>query len=204
MNLMSGLVYLGLVLAAVTSQIASGAATEKVFQAGSPSQYAHQESEKVTIGAKPYTSEESIESAFGKKIDFLRYGVVPVLIVIENKRDQTLDLRELEASLVAVDGRHVNAVTAADLPSLASGKHPSPVGVKSPVPLPKKKNPLNNPEIDARAFSVKMLPPGDSGSGFVYFEAKPEPGDKLYVNGMRDARSGKELLYFEFPLEKQP
>jgi hypothetical protein len=45
-----------------------------------------------------------------------------------------------------------------------------------------------------------MLPPGDSASGFFYFEAKSEAGDKLYLNGVRDARSGQELLYFEFPL----
>ena len=203
MNLRQRLVFVAFMLATVTYQTAV-AWTDKSFQPGPPSQYAHQESEKVTVGAQPYTSEESITSAFGKKIDFSRYGIVPVLIVIENKRDQALDLRNLEASLVATDGRHVNAVTAEDLPSLASGKHPSPVGVKSPVPLPKKKNPLTNPEIDARSFSVKMLAPGDSGSGFIYFEAKPESGDKLYINGLRDARSGKELLYFEFPLEKQP
>ena len=41
----------------------------------------------------------------------------------------------------------------------------------------------------------------DSANGFFYFEARSEPGDKLYVNGMRDARSGQDILYFEFPLE---
>jgi hypothetical protein len=51
-----------------------------------------------------------------------------------------------------------------------------------------------------RAFAAKMLAPGDSASGFVYFEAHPEAGDKLYVNGLRDARTQQELLYFEFGL----
>ena len=58
--------------------------------------------------------------------------------------------------------------------------------------------------ISTRAFSAKMLAPGDSASGFVYFEAKTEAGDKLYLDGMKDARSGQDLLYFEFPLEKEP
>lgn len=155
----------------------------------------------MTVGAKPFTSEELINSAFGKKIDFLKYGVVPVLVVIENKRDKALDLRDLEASLVATDGRHVKAVAPEDLPSLATtGKQHLQTGVRVPVPLPKKKNPLNNPEIATRAFSAKMLAPGDSASGFLYFEAQPEAGDKLYLDGMRDARSGQGLLYFEFPL----
>jgi hypothetical protein len=173
----------------------------KRFQAGPPSQYAHQQSEDVTVGAKRFDNEELVNTAFGKKIDFSKYGVVPVLIVIENKRDKALDMRELEASLVASDGRHVSAVAPEDLVFLGKqGKHPSPVGVHTPIPLPKKKNPLNSPEIIERAFAAKMLPPGDSASGFLYFEAEAETGDKLYINGLRDARSGQQLLYFEFPL----
>jgi hypothetical protein len=47
-----------------------------------------------------------------------------------------------------------------------------------------------------------MLPPGDSTSGFFYFEAQSEVGDSIYLSGMKDARTGKEILYFEFPLKK--
>jgi len=163
--------------------------------------YPHQKSENVTVGAKPYNSDELVTSAFGKKIDFARYGVVPVLVVIENQRDKPLDLRDMQASLVAADGRHAKAVAPEDLPFLVTtGKHPSTTMPRSPVPLPKKKNPLNDTEIIVRAFSAKMLPPGDAVSGFFYFEAQAEQGDKLYLNGLRDGRSGQELLYFEFPL----
>ncbi|HLH03086.1 MAG TPA: hypothetical protein VKX25_09970 [Bryobacteraceae bacterium] len=180
------------------------AAEDKGFRAGPASSYPHQESEKVTIGAKPYTSADDVESAFGKKIDFGRYGVVPVLVVVENKREKALDMRELEASLVATDGRQAKAVPPEDLPFLATEGHPpNQTGVKLPVPVHiPKKNPLNSPEIAIRAFSAKMLAPGDSASGFFYFEAKPEAGDKLYVNGLKDARSQQELLYFEFGLGK--
>jgi hypothetical protein len=174
---------------------------DKRFQAGPAVNYPHQKSENVTVGAKPYNSDELVNSAFGKKIDFARYGVVPVLVVIENKREQALDLRGMEASLVAGDGRHAKAVGPEDLPFLGTtGKAPSTNLPRSPVPLPKKKNPLTNAEITIRAFSAKVLPPGDSASGFLYFEAKAEEGDKLYLNGLKDARSGQELLYFEFPL----
>lgn len=173
----------------------------KHFQAGPANDYPHQKSEDVTVGAKPYDTEELVSSAFGKKIDFQKYGIVPVLMVIENKRRNALDLQQLQASLVAADGRHARAVAPEDLPFLGtSGKHPSPIGVRSPIPLPKKRNPLNNPEIVERAFAAKMLPPGDSAIGFFYFEAQAEHGDKLYLDGVRDARSGQPLLYFEFPM----
>ncbi len=179
------------------------AGNDKRFQAGAPTEYAHQQSENVTVGAKRFDDEDLVNSAFGKKINFGKYGVVPVLVVIENKRDKALDLRAMEASLVAADGRHAQAVAPEDLPFLGTeGKHPSPTGVHSPIPLPKKKNPLNSPEIVTRAFAAKILPPGDSASGFFYFEANAETGDKLYLNGLRDVKAGHELLYFEFPLGK--
>lgn len=184
--------------------LALGAAgTEKEFQVRAASDYAHQIADQVTVGAKPFDNEELVSIAFGKKTDLLRYGVLPVLIVVENKRDKALDLRDLEVSLVASDGRHASAVSPEDIPFLATaGKHPSQTGVKVPVPLPKKKNPLDTPAIVERAFSAKMLPAGDSASGFFYFEARSEPGDKLYLNGLRDVRSGQEITYFEFPFER--
>jgi hypothetical protein len=176
--------------------------SEKRFQAGSANEYAHQSSDQVTIGAKPFDNEELTAEAFGKKADLLKYGVLPVLVVIENKRAKALDLADLEVSLVAADGRHVAAVNPEDVPFLGTaGRRPS--NIPTPIPLPKRKNPLNAPEIVTRAFAAKMLPPGESASGFFYFEAKPEAGDKIYLNGLRDARSGGDIMYFEFPLDNQ-
>lgn len=173
---------------------------DQAFHSGPASGYAHQSSGKVTVGAKSYDTEDLISEAFGKKTDLLRYGVVPVLVVIENKRPQAVDLRDMEVSLVASDGRHAGPVDPEQLPYLAShAKRPS-VKAYPPVPLPKKKNPLSAPEIGMRAFAAKLVPPGDSASGFFYFEAHPEPGDKLYINGLRDARTQEEIIYFEFPL----
>ncbi len=174
--------------------------SEKRFLPGAANEYPHQSSQQITVGAKPFDNEELTAEAFGKA-DLLKYGVLPVLVVIENKRPKALDLQNLEVNLVASDGRHVGAVSPEDLPFLATaGKRPS--GVPVPIPLPKKKNPLTTPEIVTRAFAAKMLPPGDSASGFFYFEARPEAGDSIYINGLRDARSGGEIMYFEFPFDK--
>ncbi len=174
----------------LAAAVGSVGADDKAFRAGTASEYAHQTSEQVTIGAKSYGTEELTAEAFGKKTDLLRYGVLPVLVVIENKREKTLDLRDLEVNLVAADGRHAGPVSPEDIPFL--GKRTKPPKINPvPNPLPKKKNSLNAPQIVERAFAAKMLPPGDSASGFFYFEAKPEPGDKLYLNGLRDTPSGQ-------------
>jgi hypothetical protein len=180
-----------------------GARNDNAFRPGPASGYAHQSADQVTVGAKPYDNEDLTAEAFGKKADLLKYGVLPVLVVIENKREKALDLRDLEVNLVAADGRHVGPMNPEDVPYLAQrgAKRPS-AAPRTPIPLPSKKNPLNVPEIVERAFSAKMLPPGDSASGFFYFEAKSETGDQLYLNGLRDARSQQEILYFEFPLNQ--
>jgi hypothetical protein len=49
-------------------------------------------------------------------------------------------------------------------------------------------------------MSAQMLPPGQSASGFFYFQTALQPGATLYLNGLYEAASGKEILYFELPL----
>ena len=189
-------------IALITALAALASDSDKPFHAGPAGDYAHQTSQQITVGAKAYDSEELTAQAFGKKADLLKYGVVPILVVVENKRATALDLRDVEVSLVATDGRHAEPVRPEDIPFLARHARRPSVTPYPPIPMPKKKNPLNVPELVVRAFAAKVIPPGDSASGFFYFEARPEAGDKLYVNGVRDARTQEEILYFEFPLDK--
>jgi hypothetical protein len=48
---------------------------------------------------------------------------------------------------------------------------------------------------------VKLIPPGESVHGFVYFQTSYRPGSKLYLTGLKDAASGKDYFYFEVPIE---
>jgi hypothetical protein len=200
----------GCVLTKVRCSIASiallaflaSASDEQPFRAKPASEYAHQDSEQVLVGAKAFDNEDLTAEAFGKKLDLLRYGILPVLVVIENKRNTAINVEHMQVELVAADGRHGSAVAPEDLIHLAEqGRKPPKIGAGPlPFPTPRKKNPLNAPELVMRAFSAKVVPPGDSASGFFYFEARPESGDSIYLNGMQDARSRKDLLYIEFPL----
>ena len=177
--------------------------TNDAFRAGPASAYPHQSSEQVTVGAKVFGKSDDIAGVFGKKADLLKYGVLPVLVVIENKRQKTLDLQSLQVTLVAADGRHVVSVDPGDVMSLGAQGKSGGASQQIPLPVPihpKKKNPLNTPEIADRAFAARMLPAGETASGFYYFEAKPENGDKVYLSGMKEMPSGHEILYFEFPL----
>jgi hypothetical protein len=191
------------VIASITlATLACLGSDEKVFRPKGANEYAHQLSEKVLVGAKSFDSKELTEEAFGEKAAFLKYGVLPVLVVIENKRDRAIDIQNLQVELVAEDGRHGTPIQPEDLMHLAQqGKKPPKLaGGPLPIPFPKRKNPFNSLAIVELAFSARIVPPNDSVSGFFYFQAKPEAGDSLYLSGVRDERTSKELLYYEFPL----
>lgn len=171
------------------------------FRPGPAASYAHQTAFGVTVGAKPFNTEALTAQAFGKKTPLLKYGILPVLVVVENKSEQPLDLRGIRANLVGSEGRHVRSVAPEDLQYMRKGSR-RPSGTGSPIPfhLHTKKNGLTSPEILTRAFTAAFVSPGDSVTGFFYFEAQLQQGDRIYLDGIRDVRSGTELMYYEFPL----
>jgi len=179
--------------------LAFAAKPEKDFHPGPPDQYHHQANNGVTIGARYFDSLDATKPIFGKKADLNRYGVLPVLLVIQNDRKQSLDLQNLEVKLEGADSHSIIPLTASEVPFIAVPVNQPTIGRKSPLSRGHK-NPLNVPEIVSRAFAARMLPAGDKASGFFYFRAASEPGMHLYVSGIYERPSGKELLYFEIPL----
>jgi hypothetical protein len=159
--------------------------------------------EKITIAAVPFIEEEQVRAAFGK-VNPNKYGVLPVLVILENGTGKALKLN-LEADFVGPGSKHMEATPASDVTFIGgSGKAP-PLPHSNPLPFPRKaKNgPLNVWEIEGRAFTAKLVPVGEKVFGFVYFQTDYKPGATLFVTGISDASTGKEYLYFEVPLEKQ-
>jgi hypothetical protein len=155
----------------------------------------------VTIAAVPYTTDEQVRQAFGKS-NPNAYGILPVLIILQNDTDKALTLTNLEVHYEMPDGRNVDPTPAEDLGKLR-GVKPKRVPGASPLPFPtpSKKNPMNEWEIEGREFAVKMLPAKEGANGFFYFQTHPVPGAKLYLSGIREAATGQELFYFEVPLD---
>jgi hypothetical protein len=46
-----------------------------------------------------------------------------------------------------------------------------------------------------------MIPAGQSASGFFYFQTGFQRGSRIYITGLTEADTGKEVLYFEVPME---
>ncbi len=171
------------------------------FIPGAASSYpSHQTSEKVTIGVKAYFDDEDTKPIFGKKNPY-NYGVMPVLVVIQNDSGKTIRVAPLQAVWVGPNRDRVEATPPKDVRYLGPVRRPGNVPLPPGIPkLAGHKNPLDTWEIDGRAFAAEMLPSGQSASGFFYFQTGYQRGSSLYLSGLREAESGRELLYFEIPV----
>jgi hypothetical protein len=160
----------------------------------------HQTNDKLTIGAEPYQSGEKVKIAFGK-LDPYANGVLPVLIVIQNDTGKSIAVDHLRAEYLGPNHDRVYATPAKDVRYLRPPERPKVLGGPAgKVKVFGKKNPLDAWEIEGRAFAAQMIPPGNTASGFLYFQADMEPGASIYITGIAEADSGKELVFFEIPL----
>ena len=157
----------------------------------------HQTNAKVTIGVDPYVTVEKQKTAFGK-LDLYSRGVLPVLVVIQNGSDKAIRVDRIKAEYVGPNRNRVDATPAKDVRYINGPNQPNVP--TSPLPTRKKKNPLDAWEVEGRAFVAKTLPPGESASGFFYFQAGLQPGATIYLNGLTVPATGEELFYFEIPL----
>jgi hypothetical protein len=171
------------------------------FSPGPASSYpAKQTNNHVTVAVVAYDTEELTHTAFGK-LNPNQYGVLPVLVIIQNDTDQALKLDHLETEYTGIDGRHLEATPAGEVQTLGGTERPN-VPTASPIPIRRKhKNPLDVWEIDGRSFSAKLLPPHESVNGFFYFQTTHRPGSKFYLTGIKVAATGQDVFYFEIPME---
>jgi hypothetical protein len=190
-------------LALLLSIAAAFAADKQTpFQVGPAASFAnHQTNDKVTMGADPYVVGEKVKVAFGK-VDPYQYGILPVLVVIQNDSNAAIKLNGMHAEYVGPNGDRVDATPAREVRYAKGPRRPGVIGGPAGA-APKilgKKNPLDAWEIEGRAFAAQMLIPGQSASGFLYFETGLQRGATIYIRGMRDAATDNELIFFELPL----
>lgn len=176
------------------------------FKPGPASSYPnHQTISQLTIGAEAFNSRDKTRAAFGK-LDPKKYGVLPVMVVMENDSDQTLRLDQARVEYIRPDRRRIEAIPAEEVKYLDAPKRPNMTPKPYPTSIPglggkPKQSPLAAWEIEGRAFAAKMLPPRDKAHGFFYFNTADHRGATLYITGIVEAATGKELFFFEIPLD---
>lgn len=159
----------------------------------------HQKVGPLVLAAAKFETDEETKPLFGG-VNPNEHGVLPVLLILENRGEETLLLDRMRVAYQA--GRYeVQPTPAQQLPSLVGPRRPS-LGPRAPIPLPKKKNPLAKVEFETRAFGAKTLLKGESAHGFFYFETRHRRDAILYITGIREGISGKELFYAEVPIDE--
>ncbi|MGQ9918946.1 MAG: hypothetical protein ACUVS7_16180 [Bryobacteraceae bacterium] len=152
----------------------------------------------LVLAAVRFESDEETKALFGGT-NPNDYGVLPVLLILENHGEETLLLDRMRVTY-QFRGGEVQPTPAQELPGVLGPRRPS-LGPRAPIPLPKKKNPLRKVEFETRAFGAKTILKGETAHGFFYFETPHRPGAFLYVTGIREGSSGKELFYAEVPVD---
>lgn len=174
------------------------AAGQEPFRPKPASSYpSHQKVGPLVVAAVKFETDAETKPLFG--INPNEYGVLPVLLILENQGGETLMLDRMRVSY-QYRREEVLPTPAHELPSILAPRRPR-VGMRAPVPLPKKKNPLARVEFESRAFSAKTLLKGETAHGFLYFETRHQRGAILYITGIREGVSGQELFYAEVPID---
>ena len=194
-----------LLLASIATAGAAGAAEndKTKFEVQPAASYPHrQTSEKLTIAVQPYQTDEEAREAFGK-LNPWRYGILPVLIVVQNDGPDAVRVDHMKLFYTLPDRSRTEATPAGDVKYLEGARQPKavagPLGGIHPGKVPK--NPLAEWDVEGRAFAAKMIPAGQSASGFVYFQTPiASAAASVYISGLEDPVTGKELYYFEIPL----
>jgi hypothetical protein len=166
----------------------------------------HQKVGPARIAAVKYESDAEAKPVFGGKVNPNEHGVLPVLLVIENSGDDTLLFDRMQVLYQAPAGRNsVEPTDPKELPYLTGVRRPREAGagggIPSPIPLPRRRNPLSAVEFDTRAWGAKSLLKGEQAHGFLYFQARYARNAILYVSGIREASTGKEVFFAEVPID---
>jgi len=167
----------------------------------------HQKVGPALIAAVKFESDAETKPIFGGKVNPNEFGILPVLLVIENTGDDTLLFDRMQVLYQFAGGRNsVEPTDPKELPYLTGVRRPREAGagggIPSPIPLPRRRNPLTAVEFDSRAWGAKSLLKGEQAHGFLYFQVRHARNAILYVSGIREASTGKELFFAEVPIDQ--
>ncbi len=161
-----------------------------------------QTNQGLTVAAVAYDDADEAKAAFGK-VNPYEHGILPVLLMFKNESKKTLNLELARFQYLVPGSRKLDETPVEDIARLKGPARPryNPTPLPTTIPgIKRNKNPLQNPVIIERAFSAKMLPPGESAYGFVYFQTGHTRTSRLYITGITEAQTSQELFYVEVPL----
>jgi hypothetical protein len=178
---------------------AMAADKEVPFRPGKATDYPSvQVTGKLRIAAVKYESDAETKPVFAKT-NPNEYGILPILLMMENQGTETIMVDRMYVSYQTPDRMQIEPMDAREILSVRPPKNPNGVSFPSPIPLPRKKNPLTKVEFETRAWAAKTILPGETAHGFLYFNVRHRKNAILYITGIREG--SKELFYVEVPID---
>jgi len=180
------------------------------FEVRPASSYRHkQTAEGVTIAVEVFRDRDKIKQAFPKS-DLEKLGVLPVLVVIANDNDHALQLDRMQVQLITSDRQEVDPTPGDNVLRTGRVQRPGMAPLPNPLPIPRRspasKRQSQQREVDDREFVAPVVAARATAHGFFYFRLGRGPDRlaraKLYLNGIRSAKTGQKLLYFEIGLDR--
>jgi hypothetical protein len=164
--------------------------------------------DKVAIAAVPYDTPEK-GSIF--RIKYLQYGFMPIRIIVTNNGDKPISLIDARINFITAMGDKIPAAEPEEVQRRLGGIKRPDGGYKLPGPLPrignKSSTKIKDVDEDFRSFeySAVAVEAHTTRAGFLFYDveglANPLAGAKLNLRMLRNA-DGKELFYFDIPLDK--
>lgn len=164
---------------------------------------AHQDFQRIVIGAYPCDTEARILELFDTK-KLHEKEIMPILVVVENNNDFAIRLHERDIFLIDTDGTNRPAIPFTDVLLRISSKKPLSGYPTDPRDLRRavrSKEMLQ--DFEHKTFGERLIPPHDSDSGVVFFDLPEEgilAGTRLYFPAVFNLTEDSQLIFFEFEL----
>jgi hypothetical protein len=204
------LLMLAIALCATAPQVlASSHKMPRPNDASSYPSYDSHPDEKVVIAAEPYDTKDK-----GKifRVPYIENDFMPIYIVVTNNGDQAVLLDQARIDFISAEGDRIQAAQPEDIERRLTHIRGAGKVIPLPAPLPpmrtKPKTPDKKIEQDFNDFeySAITVPPHSTRAGFLFYDVQglgrlPLKGASLTLRDLRTA-NGKELFYFQIPLDK--
>jgi hypothetical protein len=163
--------------------------------------------EKVSIAIDPFDMPDKTKIF---SINYQENNFLPIRLIIANDSDNYVMLNEVKVQYITLHRDKLEPATAEDIYRRFIHLKRNPgSGVPSPLPLPRK-SPVTKDakiamnELVQAQFVPHPVDPHSIRSGFLFFDLTgidpPEAGAHVYISGLKVG--GKELFYFDIPMEK--
>lgn len=164
--------------------------------------------EKVAIAADPYDTPEKI-AIF--RVDYLKYGFMPIRIIVSNNGDKPISLKDARIHFITATGDKIPAAEAEDVERRTTTASNAGKTIPLPAPLPPihrkpgSKDKQIEEDFASFEYSALAVEAHTTRAGFLFYDIRgldePLKGARLYLRMLHSA-DGKDLFYFEIPFDK--